>query len=80
MPTYLFKNPDTGKEYKLFMKISERDQYVIDNPTHEQLVYGFPADADSFRIGRTKPADGFKDLLGQIKKNSGRKANINTFK
>ena len=79
MPTYLFEHPETKEEYTVFMSISERDQFVEDNPDHTQLVYGFPADADSYRLGRTKPADGFKDLLGQINRNN-IGANIRTFK
>lgn len=79
MPTYKFLNPDTNEEYLITMSISERDQYIIDNPTHTQLVHGFPADADSYRLGRTKPADGFRDLLTQINKNN-HGADIRTFK
>jgi hypothetical protein len=77
MPTYRFKRGK--KEWVEFMSISERTQFLEDNPDVEQLVHGFPADADSFKLGRTKPADGFRDLLGQIKKNN-IGSNIKTFK
>ena len=79
MPTYLFKNNSTGREEKIFMSISERDKYVVENTHMTQLVHGFPSDADSYRLGRTKPADGFKDLLGQINRNN-YGANVRTFK
>lgn len=61
------------------MSISERTQYLADHPHIEQLVHGFPGAVDSVKIGRTKPSDGFSDLLKQIKKNN-IGSDINTFK
>lgn len=61
------------------MSISERTKFLEDNPDVVQLVNGFPADADSVHLGRTKPSDGFRDLLGQIKTNN-IGSNIKTFK
>lgn len=77
MPYYKFRQ---GKRtWREFMTISERTKFLSENPDVEQLIDGFPADADSVKLGRTKPADGFKDLLKQIKRNNiGSK--INTFK
>jgi hypothetical protein len=79
MPTYLFEDTNTGEEIEISMKISERDPYLEANPHMRQLVNGFPADVDSYRIGRTKPSDGFKDLLTHIKKNN-QGSKIRTFK
>ena len=50
------------------MKISERDEYLKENPHIEQLVHGFPGTVDPTRLGRVKPDDGFKDVLKHVKK------------
>lgn len=77
MPYYKFHDTHTDKVWEEFLKISERDEYLKNNPHVEQLVNGFPADADSVKLGRTKPADGFRDMLKQIKKNNIR-STVNT--
>ncbi len=68
MPTYKFKRGK--KEWEEFMTISERTKFLEDNPDVEQLVNGFPGFTDSVHLGRTKTADGFNDLMKQIKKNN----------
>lgn len=78
MPEYKFLNKKTNKEYLLFMKISERDQYLKDNPDVEQLVHGFPGLSDPVKLGRKKPDQGFREVLRKIKKqNPG--SNMDTF-
>ena len=79
MPTYKFHDHTTKKTWIEFMTISERTQFLADNSQVEQLVHGFPGAVDSVKIGRTKPADGFRDLLKQIKKNN-IGSDLNTFK
>ena len=81
MPTYLFRDPKTETEFEVEMSISERDQFLKDNPNLEQLVNGFP------NIGYStltqKPAEGFTDLLKEIKKRNSRgltKSRINTIR
>ncbi len=32
MPTYTFKNKDTGEEFDKVMKIAEKEPYLKDNP------------------------------------------------
>lgn len=69
MPTYTFKNTETGEEFDEMMKISEYDQYLIDNP---QIVrtFGpnsFPAiSGDSVGLGFRKTDGGFNDLMNRI--------------
>ena len=36
MPTYVFQNTETGEIFEKVMKMSELDQYKLDNPTHER--------------------------------------------
>lgn len=42
MPTYTFKNKDTGEELEVFMKISELDEFLLNHPEYIQLVNGAP--------------------------------------
>lgn len=82
MPTYLFKDLNTGEEQELFMSITERGEYLASNPHITQLVHGAPALGDSIRLGLRKPDDGFRDRLKEIKKHHSRgmtKSSINTF-
>lgn len=78
MPTYRFRDKNTDEVFEKFMSISERDAYVKENDHLEQVPNAGFAYVDTVKLGRTKPADGFKDLLKQIKKNNIR-SNINTF-
>jgi len=78
MPYYRFKRGKKEWDSEL-MTISERTKFLEDNPDVEQMVHGAPKFMDTVHLGRTKPADGFKDLLKQIKKNN-IWSNINTFK
>jgi hypothetical protein len=38
MPTYNFRNKDTGEETEITMSMSELDQYKEDNPHLEQFL------------------------------------------
>lgn len=77
MPTYLFQDTTTGEEIEIIMSISERDEFVKNNPHMTQLVNGFPGLGDPVKLGRKKPDDGFRDLLKRVKKRN-RGSTINT--
>ena len=80
MPTYRFLNNETGEEYEEFMKISELDEFLASNPHITQLVNGAPMIASG--RGMSKPDNGFRDLLKDMKKkhSSGlTRSTINTF-
>lgn len=70
MPTYRWLNPETGEEWDEFMSMTERDQFVKDNPHLQQVPNASFAFVDTVRLGRTKPDAGFRDLVKQIKKNN----------
>ena len=38
MPTYEFKDKETGEIEELFMKLSEKDQFLKDNPNLKQQI------------------------------------------
>jgi hypothetical protein len=67
MPTYSFRNKKTGKEFDDMMLMSERDQYLKDNP-HLEPVPTMPAIVSGV-AGARRTDDNFKDVLRNIKKN-----------
>ena len=80
MPTYRFINKDTGQEHEEFLKISELDTYLKENPNLEQLINGAPAITSG--RGNGKPDQGFRDLLRTMKKKHSKGytgSTINTF-
>ena len=83
MPTYLFKNKDTGEQWEEFMGISAADKYLEENPHIERMVNGFPMMASGVMNGaKSKPDEGFRDLLKDMKKKSQQgisRSTINTF-
>ena len=65
MPTYNFRNKDTGEETEIVMRISELDQYKENNPHLEQFLTRAPAIARGH--GSTRQFDsGFKEVLQKI--------------
>jgi Tfp pilus assembly ATPase PilU len=75
MPTYIFRNTETDEISEVWMKMSEREPYLEANP---HLVQMFSVPAVSYNDAK-KPDDSFRDILRDIKKGSGKGANINTF-
>ena len=82
MPEYKFKNNKTDKEWIERMSISELDKFLEDNKHVVQLVHGSPMIVTGVASKRSKPDDGFRDMLKQIKKSNSRgirRSTINTF-
>jgi len=77
MPTYIFKHKETGEEKEFFVSISKMQEMT--NPeTGEWTQLIQPPNTVTHTgsmIGKT--SNGWKDLLGRIKKNSGRDNTIN---
>lgn len=68
MPTYEFRNKQTGEVTEIFMKISAKDQFLADNPHLEQTMTQAPAFAgDHITI---KKDTGFKEVLQKIHERS----------
>ncbi len=76
MPTYSFRNINTGEVFDKFMSMGAKDGYLSDNPDLESIM-GAPSLVYS-PTGK-KPDDGFRDLLRKVKSGSGRRNSINTF-
>jgi predicted nucleic acid-binding Zn ribbon protein len=68
MPTYQFLNTQTGEEFEVLMKISEREEYLKNNP-HIQTVLSAPAlvsgvSTSNSRTGRVP--SGFNEVLSKV--------------
>lgn len=70
MPTYKFKNTETGEEFEKFMGISARDKYLEENPHLEPMFAGGPTIGDPIRLGLQKVPGGFKEVLQRIHRNT----------
>ena len=82
MPSYTFLNTTTGETFNEIMSISERENFLAQNPHVQQQIVSAPSLGDSIRMGLKKPDDGFRDRLREIKKAHSRgftKSTVNTF-
>jgi hypothetical protein len=77
MPTYDFKNKETGEIFTKIMSMSAMDDFMKDNPDVERYYASAPAAVDPTRIGGVrKPDEGFRDVLKNIhSKHRGSKIN-----
>lgn len=66
MPTYTFKNKETGSEETHFFSLAEREEYVKNNPNMVQQL-STPAFGDSVRLGIRRIDDNFNDVLKKAK-------------
>lgn len=69
MPTYTFRNKDSGETFDKIMRISERETFLQDNPNLEQVL-GATAMGDSVRLGIRTVDNGFKEVLSKISSNT----------
>lgn len=67
MPTYDYKNEETGEVTEHRMSIADMEQFEKDNP-HMKKIIGAPVIGDSVRLGVKKTPDSFNDILRTIKK------------
>lgn len=63
MPTYTFQNTDTGEVFDKILKISEKDNFLKDNPNLKSLVTGINIVAG---VGSIKGDSGWKENLSRI--------------
>lgn len=66
MPTYTFRNIETGEVFDKIMTWNSREEYLKDNPQLETIISGAPALGDSVRLGVRRNDDGFKEVLSKI--------------
>jgi hypothetical protein len=77
MPTYTFRDIITNVDEDVFIKYSEVESYLTNNPTKIKIVTS-PNIISGVESGRNKPDENFRDILRTIKKNN-RRSTINTF-
>ena len=65
MPTYNFENKETGEITQEIMKISERDEYLENNPHLKSVMLSAPGTVKATG-DRTKAPNGFKEVLSKI--------------
>jgi len=70
MPTYSFRNKDTGEIFDKMLKMAEREEYLTQNPQLESIITGAPAFAgDHITL---KKDTGFKEVLQKIQERNPR--------
>jgi hypothetical protein len=70
MPTYVFRNKETGEQFEKIMKISEFDTFRVDNPELETVIQSV-AFGDPTKLSTTRKFDsGFKEVLQKIHERS----------
>jgi hypothetical protein len=66
MPTYVFRNKETGEQFEKIMKISELDTFRQENPQLETVIQSV-AFGDPTKMTSTRKFDtGFKEVLQRI--------------
>lgn len=65
MPTYIFRDKNTGEQFEKLMKISELDSFRAENP-HLETIIQAPMVCDPVRVGARKTDSGFKEVLQKI--------------
>jgi len=67
VPTYNFRQKETGEVIEKVMKFSERDEWIAANPDYEQVHIQMPNIGDPIRLGITKPPSDFqKHIIGKV--------------
>lgn len=66
MPTYTWKNLNTGEITENILKIAELDAYKANNPHLERYITSAPTMSDPVRLGRVKIDNGFREVLQKI--------------
>ena len=73
MPTYVFRNKETGDEQEVRITIAERDAFLAENPDWEQPVNTIMRTGSSILLGigekgarHRRPSTDFNSRLKQI--------------
>ena len=66
MPTYVFRDKETGEQFEKIMKISELDLFRENNPKLETVIQAVSF-GDPTKMSSTRKFDtGFKEVLQRI--------------
>jgi len=75
MPTYTMENTETGEVKEMVLSFSDRDE-LLESGQWKQLL-STPKFVTGVKSTLSQTSDGWKDLLGNIKKGSGKGNTIN---
>jgi len=75
MPSYTMINNKTGEEKEMILSLAERDQFLSSGEWKQKLTTAAFVSQTGSTISKT--SSGWKDLLGRIKKGSGKGNSIN---
>ena len=79
MPTYILINKKTGDQKEVFCSYSELEKRLIEDPDWKQKL-NTPGFVSQGRSTLRKAGEGWRDMLGRIKKNSGPGNTINDWR
>lgn len=65
MPTYSFIDTDTDEEFEMFMSISDREEFLKENPSVKPTLLAAPALVRGTSTNNKVP-DGFKEVLSKV--------------
>ena len=71
MPTYKFRNINTGEFSEHKMRMTEHSDFKKNNPDLEQIIDYTPSIGDPVRLGIKTTDNGFKEVLSKIHEQSG---------
>lgn len=67
MPTYEFRDIETGEIHEKFLSFSGKDQYLQDNPHLQQTMTQAPAMVSGISgSGQNKVPSGFSEVLSKV--------------
>ena len=78
MPTYTFKDKNTGEVFDKFMKISELDTFREAHPHLEKVVIHAPQLVSGVKSARQIAGSEWNDHMKAIKKGAGKDNTVNT--
>ena len=65
MPTYSFRDKTTGEVFDKILRISEREQFLTDNPNLEQVLLQAPQ-VSTNSVSGNQHRKAFKEVLNKI--------------
>ena len=65
MPTYSFIDTDTEEEFEIFMSMSDREEFLKENPSVKPIMLSAPALVRGTNSNNKVP-EGFKEVLSKV--------------
>lgn len=72
MPTYTIKNTETDENWDIICSWNELQELLTENPEFKQMLSAPSFSVSGTKENITRAGSNWRDLLGKIKKGSGR--------